>query len=267
MAGRFGRLSGAGRGREEERPSRGLCELFERHAALARERQFALQDFLDNGTGKGPANLSLPSRTLSLDGGRFVYAVQVLGTRADGDNTWLWGWANPGPQGRGFPGELLTAIERVRDFGHRQGVSELTTPCLELGGGGRRFWFDVHFLALIACGLGAGECYVGVPHRGGETLVAFDAPEARAHADPLRMAIRMTGYFLAIAVIPRHLVDHRRVVSMYAEQKGYRNVVSQERKMVWELPTTNDLVVVFSKSGEITMCVVRDRPRRHATGH
>jgi len=35
MAGRFGRLFGAERGREEERPSRGLCELFETHAGLS----------------------------------------------------------------------------------------------------------------------------------------------------------------------------------------------------------------------------------------
>ena len=114
MAGVFNGLFGLGRSREEDSPSRKLRELFESYAGLAREKQFALEEFLEAGSVKGPARLSLPSKTLSLDGGRFVYAVQILGTRADGDNTWLWAWANPGPQGQGFASELLSSVEKVR---------------------------------------------------------------------------------------------------------------------------------------------------------
>jgi hypothetical protein len=238
--------------------------LYEAHAGLAREKQFALQEFLEAEAGRGPWSLSLSSRTLSLDGGRLVYAVQTLGTRADGDNTWLWAWANPGPQGQGFPSELLSSVERVRAFGQRQGVPELTAPCVELGDRSRQVWFDVHFLALIACGLGAAEYYVGVPHPGGEALVIFNAPEVAAYADHLRMTLRMTGFFLDIgSVIPVHLVEHRRLVSMYAQQKGYRNSVSNEREMVWELPTGRDLVVVFNRSAELTTCAVKDRRHGH----
>jgi hypothetical protein len=265
MAGFFKGLLGSGRGRMGQGPSRQLRELYETHAGLARERQFALQEFLDAEAGKGPSNLSLPSRTLSLDGGRFVYAIQLLGTRADGDNTWLWAWASPGPQGQGFPGELLASVEKIRTFGQQQGIPELTAPLLELGDRARQPWFDVHFLALIACGLGDTGCYVGVPHPGGEALVLFNAPEIAGHADPLRMTIRMTGYFLDIgSVMPVQLVDHRRLVSLYAQQKGYRNCVSHERKLVWELPTGHDLVVAFNQSAELTMCAVKERADRNA---
>jgi hypothetical protein len=258
MAGFFKGLLGPGRSRAGQSPSRKLRELYEAHAGLAREKQFALQEFLDAGAGKGPSSLSLPSKALSLDGGRFVYAVQLLGTRADGDNTWLWAWANPGPHGQGFPSELLSSVEEVRAFGQQQGVPELTMPCVELGDRSRQVWFDVHFLGLIACGLSAGEYYVGVPHPGGEALVMFNAPEVTAYADPLRMTIRMTGFFLDIgSVIPVRLVDHRRLVSIYAQQKGYRNTVSNEREIVWELPTGHDLVVAFNKSAELTMCAVK----------
>jgi hypothetical protein len=261
MAGFFKRLFGQGRSRGErdQSPSRKLRELYETHAGLARERQFALQEFLEAEAASGASSLSLASKTLSLDDGRFVYAAQILGTRADGDNTWLWAWANPGPQGQGFPSELLSSVEKVRACGQQQGVPELTTPCLELGDRSRQVWFDAHFLGLIACGLGAGDCYVGMAYPGGETLVAFNPPEVSAYADPLRMAVRMTGFFLDVgSVIPADLVDHRRLVSMYAQQKEYRNKLCKAREMAWELPTGHDLVVVFNRSTELTTCAIRE---------
>jgi hypothetical protein len=265
MAGFFKGLFGQGRSRSEGEPSpsRKLRELYEVHAGLARERQFALQEFLEAEAGNGGSSVSLSSKTLSLAGGRFVYAAQVLGTRANGDNTWLWAWANPGPQGQGFPSELLSAVEKVRAFGQQQKVPELITPCVELGDRGHQVWFDIHFLGLIACGLGAGDCYVGMPYPGGEALVAFNPPEVSAYADPLRLAVRMTGYFLDVgSVIPVVLVDHRKLVSMYAQQKGYRSKLCKEQEMVWELTTGHDLVVVFNRSTELTTCAIRESQER-----
>jgi hypothetical protein len=265
MAGFFKGLFGPGRsrGEPEQSPSRELRELYEAHAGLARERQFALQEFLGAEAGNGASSLSLSSKTLSLAGGRFVYAAQILGTRASGDNTWRWAWANPGPHGQGFPSELLSSVEKVRAFGMQHGVPELTTPCVKLGDRSHQVWFDAHFLGLIACGLGGGDCYVGMPYPGGEALVAFNPPEVSAYADPLRMAVRMTGYFLDVgSVIPVNLVDHRKVVSMYAQQKGYRGKRCEEREMVWELPTGHDLVVAFNRSAELTTCAIRERQDR-----
>jgi hypothetical protein len=52
--------------------------------------------------------------------------VQVIGTRATGDGTWLWAWDHPS-----VPANLAADARLVRDFGVAHKLGELTTRKVE----------------------------------------------------------------------------------------------------------------------------------------
>jgi len=106
----------------------GFSPAFERlgaaHAAIAAQQQEALADFL-------PAagwNADLAAGTYTQ--GDITLRVVLLGSFAEENRSWLWGWANPqfGPE---HPG-----VAHPRELGARLAIPELTTPELDLT------WYD-----------------------------------------------------------------------------------------------------------------------------
>jgi len=257
MAGFFKKLVGLAHRAGEELPSAKLRSLYEIHAGLSREKQFALQELLDKGAGQGDWHVSLHTGTLSLNNGRYVYPIQFLGTRSDQSNTWLWAWADRGPGYPALPRELLTSVNQLRAFGEKEQVPELISPGFELGSHDRQMWFDVHFLGQIACGLCDADFYVGVPYQGGEMLVVFNASDIKAHADPRLLTIRMTGFFLDLgSVLPIDRFDHGKILQAYAHQKGFTVAANSNRQMEWTMPTGDRLVAVFDNFGRVMSCSV-----------
>jgi hypothetical protein len=52
---------------------------------------------------------------------RVMAEVEIAGSTSSAAGDWLWSWANPH-----FPKERCADAERVRAFGHENGISELT---------------------------------------------------------------------------------------------------------------------------------------------
>ena len=146
-----------------------LHDLCAAHAALSSEKQRALAAAL----GDGPWRFSIGAGTISLDGGRFVFPIQLLGTQAEESNTWLWAWAN---EASNFPPDLLTSANRLRQIGLEEGVMELAEPQLDLGSPDDRPWFDGYYLAMAASGLCQADCYYRAPYEGGALFVLLQAP-------------------------------------------------------------------------------------------
>ena len=185
-----------------------------RHAALSTEKQRALAAAL----GDGPWRYSIGAGTISLDGGRFVLPIQLLGTQAEESNTWLWAWAN---EASNFPPELLTSANRLRQIGLEEGVVELAEPQLDLGSPDDRPWFDGYYLAMAASGLCQADCYYRAPYEGGALFVLLQAPQVWAGAR--RTRDRMAAVLAELLGTPAGAVlDHKTVVCSYARQKGYR---------------------------------------------
>jgi len=52
---------------------------------------------------------------------RVVASIQVVGTTSEKEGTWLWSWAN-----ESIPASVTGVIRTVREFGEKEGVSQLT---------------------------------------------------------------------------------------------------------------------------------------------
>lgn len=90
-------------------------------AAIAAQQQDVLAEFLP--AADWSADLAAGTYTQ----GEVTLRVVLLGSFAEQNRTWLWGWANPqfGPE--------HPAVAHPRDMGERLGIPELTAPELELG--------------------------------------------------------------------------------------------------------------------------------------
>ncbi|MEV0604695.1 DUF6882 domain-containing protein [Streptomyces sp. NPDC050315] len=82
-------------------------------------------------------NAFLPSGDWSADLDQCFYRqggqdlrISVLGTWDVRDNSWLWGWANPGFANA----PVARAAHALRRFGHENGVPEFTHELVPLGG-------------------------------------------------------------------------------------------------------------------------------------
>lgn len=90
--------------------------------------------------------------TFSQDGvPKVVALIQVVGTTAESDGTWLWSWAN-----RSSPPLVTSAMQTVRSFGEAHRVTELVAPnlpCDEYLG-----WAMTAVTAKILGAVGAYRC-------------------------------------------------------------------------------------------------------------
>jgi hypothetical protein len=213
------------------------------HAALSSEKQTALAAAL----GDGPWRLSIGAGTISLDGGQFVFPIQLLGTQAEESNTWLWAWAN---EASNFPPDLLTSADRLRQIGLEEGVVELAEPQLGLGSPDDRPWFDGYYLAMAASGLCQADCYYRAPYEGGALFVLLKAPQvwARAPQDAHRMAAVLEEL---LGTPAGAVLDHRTVVCSYARQKGYR-VSDAGEQVTCTGAGGGKLVAAFDAAGSMT---------------
>ncbi|MFL6056064.1 MAG: DUF6882 domain-containing protein [Actinoallomurus sp.] len=102
----------------------GFSPAFERlgaaYAAVAAQQQEVLAKFLP------AADWSTDLATGTYTQGDVTLHVALIGSFAENDRSWLWGWANPqfGPE--------HPSVLNPRAMGSRLGVPELTTPELDL---------------------------------------------------------------------------------------------------------------------------------------
>ncbi|MGW0661528.1 DUF6882 domain-containing protein [Streptodolium elevatio] len=138
-------------------------------------------------------------------------AVSVLGSFSTGDDSWLWGWANPS---WGDP-EVTSAARALRAIGERDGIPEFTTDLVPLSGfADPRMAAET--IAFAAMGLLGSDGYIGVTANatGRLYMVVDDKQVPRARPDAItlpRMLLTGTGF------LP---VPHEAVVSGYFAHHG-----------------------------------------------
>ncbi|MGI5146457.1 DUF6882 domain-containing protein [Plantactinospora sp. CA-294935] len=177
--------------------------LFAEHVATGLARQMALSELV----GERDWQLDLPSGTVTF-GNDLRYHIQLLGTESHDDGSWLWAWAN---EASDLPPAVLRLCGWLREYGHRQGIAELTEPTFAL----RRA--DGHRLALLASGL-TGRCYFRGPYSGGAVFFHLDdaPPQITAAVRPER-ALTVLGQ-----VIQGFQVEHRIAVESFLHQQSWR---------------------------------------------
>ena len=108
-------------------------------------------------------------------------AIWYIGSEANANRTWLWGYENINR----LDERLLTLARDVRDFGLRHGLAELSMPRLALSAE-----INGHALSTIACGLSQEPViYYRCPHAGGAVFVAFATGECVSSDGTIKLSM------------------------------------------------------------------------------
>jgi hypothetical protein len=180
----------------------GFSPAFERlgaaYAAIAAQQQEVLADFLP--AADWSADLAAGTYTQ----GDITLRVALLGSFAEENHSWLWGWANP-QFGPGHP-----AVVNPSALGARLAIPELTIPELDLS------WYDGpargggDVVAMATTGLLGSPGTVPGRYDGGVAYFAVQDPAAPiAVWDPITAPRMITS---GITLFP---ADHRLTVARY----------------------------------------------------
>ncbi|QJW98656.1 hypothetical protein FTUN_6251 [Frigoriglobus tundricola] len=140
------------------RVSEPLLTLYRRSVLAALERQFLFDTSFHNEQWSVDLSEGKLIIKLQQDVGEQSWPIQVLGTQATKSSSWLWAWGN---KDSGIPSKLLKSANRMRKYGEKHSIPELTTAEQPLNG------LTGHFFALVAVGIGTADAYFAAPYDGG----------------------------------------------------------------------------------------------------
>ncbi|ROO83982.1 hypothetical protein EDD29_1492 [Actinocorallia herbida] len=147
----------------------GFSSAFERLGAALSAIVLSQQEILAARLPRADWSADLNGRTYTS--GETTVRVNLLGSYASRERTWLWGWANA-QFGPAHPAVVPTMA--VRELGTRLGVPEFTDPEVDLS------WFEGghagHLIAVAAAGVLGGSGYIGAGYDGGSAYLLVDDP-------------------------------------------------------------------------------------------
>jgi uncharacterized protein DUF6882 len=220
-------------------------ELLSQHVGAAFARQLAFADFL------GDRNWSL---TLSSGKVRFgddlEYSIQLLGSEAHNNNTWLWAWANrhitPAPQS-------MAAANRLRQLGQEKGIEVFSEPSFSLDAA------DGHTIALVASGINGRCCYYRGPYDGGAAFfLVTGVPDALLAPVPPERAITVIT-----EVVSQFNVHHRLMAKSFLASQGF--TLREEPQSLVASSQQGQMTLSFDEHGRLTNIGGKIEPRPAAS--
>jgi hypothetical protein len=178
-------------------------QLLARHIGASFVRQFALADLIGNQAWS--ADLESGQVTFGRD---LSFPIQLLGTESQGDNTWLWSWANADSQ---LPDRLLVAAQRLRAIGQEKDIPEFVDRGFPLERA------DGHALSLIASSLIGNCCYYRGPYEGGALFfLVNNVPPALFEPAPAERVLTVLT-----KVISEYALEHRTMAENLLQSQGF----------------------------------------------
>jgi hypothetical protein len=219
-----------------KRTGMSLAQLFDACAGLGFVRQRAVQQQLPNHSwALDPQRAALVFRPKDSSGETRSSSIQIIGSSAKENGSWLWGWAN---RGSGFPPEALEAAEALRQVGEQSSIAELTTPALRLD---ERV--NPHILGLVAVAVldASGYFVCSAPH--GDLLVLLDE-SFRTQLD--RSAGRVALDFPMILAAGYPIIDPREVYAGYLEALGLEITAETDAEITAVDEEDREVIATFS---------------------
>ncbi len=202
-------------------------------AAITAQQQEALADFLPD------AGWNADLTTGTFTQGEVTLRIALLGSYAEEQRSWLWGWANP-QFGDGNP-----AVADARAIGARLGAPELTTPepDLSLYDGPARNGGDL--LAMATTGLLGLPAVIPGRYDGGVAYFAVDDPALPHPPWSSFAAPRMVTS--GITLFP---ADHRLTVMRFFSHHRLP-YAEAERSVTARLPEGGTCTAEFDEAGRL----------------
>jgi hypothetical protein len=142
------------------------------------------------------------------------YPIQLLGTEADGNNSWLWAWAN---EGSNFPTNILQSCNALRNFGNQHSIKEFTERSFSINVA------DGHSLSLAASGLNDNCCYYRAPYSGGALFfLVFNVP------NEVFLSVETAQAIEVITEVISHVdVEHQIMCESFLRSQGFTVELSE----------------------------------------
>ncbi len=167
-----------------------FAQLVERHAGLSYEKQHLLSDLI------GASAWQLDMATGDISFGDIRLPIQIIGSLAFAENSWMWAWANTAS---GMPEALLVQSHRLRELGEARGITELTQPNFAATPG------IEHRIGMLAAGEFGASSYYSANYGKGTLVVTIDSDQI-AKVDPDAVPRVATIFPQLISAIE---LDHR----------------------------------------------------------
>ena len=186
-------------------------------AGMAIAKKFALHDIVgDVETWQA----DLESAVLLLNENEFR-DIQIIGTYAFDDGTWLWAWGN---QGSDFAENIVRDSFALQRYGKENGITWLTERTFELEQD------DVEAVAAVAIGIVQADGYYLAFHDAGIAVFSLRDPR-------LKQALVAENPARATVVIPEMvatfvLYQQHEAVAEYLRQAGYQIEQSENGKHI-----------------------------------
>ncbi|WP_182871493.1 DUF6882 domain-containing protein [Rhodopirellula sp. JC639] len=180
-----------------------FASLLSQNIGVSFAKQIAFADLI--GERNWGVSMSEGVATFGTD---LSFPIQLLGTEADGDASWLWAWAN---EQSNLPPNLLKACNECYDLGSTQQVPEFTDRSFSQN------IADGHMIALVASGLHPNCCYYRGPYDGGALFfLVCDVPrDVVGPVAPERAVTVMTE------VISQFEINHRDMADSFLRSQGF----------------------------------------------
>ncbi len=136
-----------------------LEELIEQNAGLSFEKQLIFRDVI----GSNSWELDMGKGNISF--GSLEFPIQIIGSLAFDNNSWMWGWANTQS---GMPENLLIQSNQLKRIGQDKNVKELTEGHFNVEEG-----FE-HKIGMLACGVFQSKSYYCANYGQGTLVVTID---------------------------------------------------------------------------------------------
>lgn len=136
-----------------------LEELIEQHAGLSFEKQLVFGSLI----GSNSWQLDMAKETISF--GSLEFPIQIIGSLAFNNNSWMWGWANTQS---GMPEALLVQSNQLKEIGQQKNIKELKEGHFSVEDG-----FE-HKIGMLACGLFKTKSYYCANYGQGTLVVTIN---------------------------------------------------------------------------------------------
>ena len=134
-------------------------DMVEQNAGLSFEKQMLFGEVI------GSSAWELDMGKGSIFFGALEFPIQIIGSLAFNNNSWMWGWANTQS---GMPENLLVQSIQLKEIGEKQNVKELTDGHFNVDEG-----FE-HKIGMMACGIFKSKSYYCANYGQGTLVVTID---------------------------------------------------------------------------------------------
>ncbi len=191
-----------------KRDCNSLQELIEQNAGLSFEKQLIFGDVI----GSNAWDLDMQNGTIMF--GPLDFPIQIIGSLAFNNSSWMWGWANAQS---GMPENLLSQSNQLKRLGENKNIQELVAGHFTVEGG-----FE-HKIGMAACGIFNSKSYYCANYGQGTLVVTIDDDRIPG-IDKNRIENVLTTFPQLISAID---LDHRNTFQNYLIDRDFELSISE----------------------------------------